>query len=336
MFDNLPKIVYLIENKTQNAATRIEHKYTGKKYVVISSTIEYFKDYYMFYLPIVSQAWRRLNFEPIILIASESLNNTNGLANIALNYLNLYNVTVVHVSTLLNYEVITGMISRLFCGLLPDNLVGEDDFIITSDSDLFPISKKYYQFDSSRTIKIWDSGSCNDFEFNGTKYKMYAMAHIGMRKKQWREVMQLDKKEKLNGETILKMIKKVYGDSFIKTNKEIQRGEQTKYPVWFLDQMTISMNIKRFVNVRKDTSLTDIKFRGTRLNRNLFFNANWFSSTQIKYLTDFHSFHENIFTKWNVFRQFLKQIFDLHDLKVFDEYYFTYLLKRNSFDKDFM
>ena len=41
---------------------------------------------------------------------------------------------------------------------------------------------------------------------------MYPIGHIGMSKKQWREVMLFSEQEKLDGDFVLNTIKKRYGE----------------------------------------------------------------------------------------------------------------------------
>jgi hypothetical protein len=334
IFDNFPTIVHVFEQNLQKNEP-IRHEFKGRKFVIFSSTIEYYKDYYMFYLPMVAQSWRRLNFEPIILLVSNySLSNSNLLAKQVIKYLQLLNVTIIHVPSIKNYEVITGMLARLFVGILPNHIIRDDDFIITTDTDLFPLSETYLKFDSSESIKLWDVGSCNDFKYNGQTYEMYAMGHIGMRKKQWREVMKIENKTiKLTSDIILKLIVNLYGKKYVKMNHEIKKGPQTEYPVWFLDQMTISIFLKEYVEDKKKANYFKIKYRGTRLARNIIFNSNWLDKSQLKYLTDFHSFQEGVFTKWKLFKTFFSQIFDEKHITIFDNYYSDYMEVRKKVEK---
>ena len=331
-FDQYPSLVNIYEkNFKENTAVSSQDKFYGKKYVVISATLEHFKDHYMFQIPLVTQAWRRLNFEPIIFVVAYN-NTPNKLAEVVLKYLKILNVKVVNIQTKVNnYEVIIGMVSRLFCGLLPDYLVKDNDFIITSDTDLFPISEDYFTFDSSDSIKLWNHGSCDDFEYRNKMYEMHTLLHIGMLKRQWKEVMQLDfKSDKLDGDSVLNLIKKMYGDSYLKQNHEIQRGDQKSQPYWFLDQMTISVKIHNYVNVDKKTTVNKIKYRGTRLNRGPFYNAEWTNQYQIKYLTDFHSFHGDVFEKWSILREFLTSLLAKSYLNVFDEYFLDYMSVKDN------
>jgi hypothetical protein len=280
----------------------------------------------MFHLPMVTQSWRRLHFEPIIFVIKPK-NEKNKLALTVLKYLKLLNTTVIEVTTVENYEVIIGMVSRLFVGLLPDNLIQENDMILTSDTDLFPLNENYFSFDSSNSIKLWNIDCCDDFIYNNETYKMYTLLNMGMRKFQWRQVMQLDNQNelKLDGESVIKLVRKMFGNSFIKKNMDIERGDL----VWFLDQMTISINIEKYRQEKK-TNLTKIKFRGTRLNRNTFFNPNWFNQKQLIYLTDFHSFHDDVFQNWKYMQMFLKNIFNQSLTNLFDDYYFEYINIRNK------
>ena len=63
-----------------------------------------------------------------------------------------------------------------------------------------------------------------------------------MQKYQWREVMDLDEKEDFfNGTTALKLIRDFFGEEYIRTNAQINRGD--KY--WDIDQRMVSVNIQK-------------------------------------------------------------------------------------------
>lgn len=329
IFDRFPTVVHLYEKWFLNLDQDFIEFY-GRKYVVISSTLEYHNDHYMFTLPMAAQSWRRLGFEPIVLVAQAS--EPNKLAKVVLKYLDILKIKVVNIKLdVENYEVLIGMVSRLFCSLLPDDLVSDDDFIITSDTDLFPINEKYFRIDAQETIKLWNHGICEDFEYKRKMYEMHTLLHIGMLKRQWREVMQLNKsKHQLNGTTILKYLKDFYGESYVKKNSEIKRGNLESHPYWFIDQMTISVNIDNYVNRDKKANVKKIKFRGTRLNRGFLFNPKWYDEVQFNYLTDFHSFHSDVFKNWSYLRDILSRMFDKVYKIMFDEYFLDYMMVRKD------
>jgi hypothetical protein len=60
--------------------------------------------------------------------------------------------------------------------------------------------------------------------------------HIGMSKRQWREVMRLDKGD-LNGAAALRLISTFFGDEYVRNNSQISKGD--KY--WDIDQKMASL-----------------------------------------------------------------------------------------------
>ena len=138
-------------------------------------------------------------------------------------------------------EVITSLVSRLFGSLLDESIVGETDFIITSDTDLYPIDSNYYlndtALDKDESIFLWNAFCCGNFKFGNRSYTMYPIGHIGMKKKYWRSVMSLDDEPEdtqLTSSFILKYLKRFYnGSREVKENEKIGRGDDN----WYMDQL---------------------------------------------------------------------------------------------------
>jgi len=86
------------------------------------------------------------------------------LVNKSIEYLRLLKVKMVNVNSPKNYETMIGMLSRLFNGLLPDDLVSPNDFVITTDSDLYPIKKDFYNILNTNAISIENAGCCGEFK----------------------------------------------------------------------------------------------------------------------------------------------------------------------------
>ena len=117
---------------------------TKNQYVQLATNLdEKNRRFYFFYLPMVVEAW---SYEPIIFLVSstdtdlENFNEINTISIKKLNYLKKLDVKLIQVISDPNFGVMTSMISRLFVGAI-DFL--ED--VLTSDSDLIPISKAYFQ-----------------------------------------------------------------------------------------------------------------------------------------------------------------------------------------------
>jgi hypothetical protein len=195
---------------------------TPKKYAILSANLQ--EDYYLFNLPMVALAWRRIDYEPIAFIVYSNISKLNNLSNKTIEYLNKFKVKTVLIKSPDNYETTVGMLSRLYGGLLKS--ISDDDFLITSDSDLYPINNVYYNIKITNSIKTWNAFCCGQFMFNQTEYTMYPLSHIGMRKFQWKEVMHVSEElgYKLNGESILKNIK-LFDEKYIKKNNEFGKGD---------------------------------------------------------------------------------------------------------------
>jgi hypothetical protein len=128
------------------------------QYVAISVYLNISQDYYMFYLPIVCEAWRRVGYEPLILVVIDAtLNNEQPSNNQAfrthllplqlkvLEYLRTLRVNVLYVKALHDYEVTLAMIARIFVGFLSKAYVSNTNaFILLSDADLIPINATFY------------------------------------------------------------------------------------------------------------------------------------------------------------------------------------------------
>ena len=59
-----------------------------RKYAVISVNLIIKNSHYFFNLPMISLAWRRVAFEPVVLIIYSNLSQANKLANKTIEYLN--------------------------------------------------------------------------------------------------------------------------------------------------------------------------------------------------------------------------------------------------------
>ena len=90
---------------------------TSKRYVAISANLDTISNYYMFNLPFVSLSWRRVGYEPVILLVYSNNVKVNSLINKCIEYLNRFNFKIIKIESPNNYEVLTGMMTRLFVGL---------------------------------------------------------------------------------------------------------------------------------------------------------------------------------------------------------------------------
>ena len=272
---------------------------------------------YIFHLPIAALAWKRIGFEPLILIVHSNMSDMSRLDMKTIEYLNQLDIRIFYVETTPSYEKITAMIVRLFIGLLPGSLIDDNDFILTSDTDLYPIKSSYYNIYSlfSEKILIWNAYCCGYFNYKGEQFVKYPMGHIGMKKRLWRELMNLDANNVLTGKLVLDKIDNFFGPNTTKTT-----FVKTDF-TWELDQTWISVNIKY-----SRLPIKKIDYTGFRIDRS-HPAARW--NLLINYLfswvTDVHSYQEGqVLLAWPQLNMLLKKMFESHQINILNKFFTEY------------
>lgn len=144
-----------------------------KKHVVLSVNEN---PKYFAYLPLVTWAWRKFGWEPIIFFRGELFNS---LAVMIFKTAGINEANGWQLPSLKEYgsDTIT-QISRLYAACV----VTEQAFIMTSDVDMIPLSD-YWDF-NEEAITIWG----HDL----TGYQHTPICYIGMKASYWKEVMKLE------------------------------------------------------------------------------------------------------------------------------------------------
>ncbi|RNA32007.1 hypothetical protein BpHYR1_053322 [Brachionus plicatilis] len=293
------------------------------KYALMAVNIdERKKTFYFFYLPFAAQAWKRLGFQPIVLLVSteqgdlNNFNNQNGPALKTIKYLKKLGATVKLIKSQKYYGLMTSMICRLFVGAL--DFLDEEDYVVTSDSDLMPIRSQYYEIKDMEAITAWNSECCGNFMHKNRSYKMYPMGHIGMKKKHWKGVMNLTSDAEIQTKTIIDLLEAFFSSNHVKKDNEIKRGDAT----WNADQIILSQKINIYSSDLNRTKIVQKPYQGIRLDRSQSLTTlmnlvdNKFSK-----LTDFHAFHSNFLKRWIVTSKLLTKMFNNETLEILFSYH---------------
>ncbi len=273
-------------------------------FAILSVNLDTNLDFYVFYLPMVCLSWRLVNYEPIIIAVYLKSIQSNKLAQKTLEYLNLFEFKIVYLKSEPNYDRITSMLARLFVGSLSEDLIKQNDIIFQTDADLIPINKNYYNNfnnkDIFNSINLLDISSykspISKFKHKNKFYQMFYMAHIGMSKMKWYEIMKLNADSSFDFKSMLNSIKKNYDNTSVKKNKEIKRGDMN----WFLDQFILSVNIADYLKANKNVTFLISNSRGIKLDR-VWSDKEWLNTLKSKYnlINDVHLYHENYIDKMN-------------------------------------
>ncbi len=322
-----------------NSFKKISKKYdlsifknsTLRKYAILSVSMIQDKDFYFFQLPMVVKAWERLGYKTIVLVVASKFPLENKLGAKTVEYLKKFDAIVINIETKQNYEVIVSLIARLFGSMVDDSIINDNDFIITSDTDLYPIDPNYYLNDEKlskdESMFLWNAYCCGNFNFNNRSYTMYPMGHIGMKKKYWRSVMNLDNKKdvKLNSKFMLEYLKDFFkGNRQVKENDKIGRGDDN----WYMDQVMIGVNIGNYkYDINKNIELVKIPHSCARLDRGGFNPGNY----DMKQFCDFHSFHQDVYAKFDALIKVYQNLFNNQTNGLIQQYHKEFLeIKTNK------
>jgi hypothetical protein len=302
-----------------------------RKYAILSVSLIPSSDFYFFHLPMLVKAWERIGYKTIVLVVASKFPPQDKLGAKTIEYLEKFNAKVINLETVNNYEVIISLVSRLFSSLIDDSIINDDDFVITSDTDLYPIDSNYYLDDEklskNESIFLWNAFCCGNFNFKNRSYRMYPMGHIGMRKKYWRSVMNFNQKKKaeLNSKFMLDYLSDFFkGDRKIKENDKIGRGDDN----WYMDQVMIGVNIGNYkLDINKNINLVEKHHSCRRLDRgNNFVPGNY----DMKQFCDHHSFHENVYTKLAELTKIYQNLFDKKSNDLIQQYIKEFMEIKNN------
>ena len=270
------------------------------KYVAISTSLEFEKDFYMFYLPVTCQSWRRIGYEPIIIIVindfnapfldllpynyynESQINNKQISANLTLlqlkviEYLNRLKVRIFYMRSFKDYESQIAMLARVFIGYISKKYIANDnDYIILSDTDLIPIKHSYYEYNyTDERITLWNNNFAH-FEFNHEKFELNSMSHIGMKKYMWKNILTYDIKFnkffnilsteiKLDRTSIIRIINELF-----KQNRFVINSKLSKINLY--DGFNLLMDLTDAQNSTTETQNKNLrrKIKNTKISQNV-------------------------------------------------------------------
>ena len=342
-YDDKSQTIYsklnTIENDEIDLILKGINEHTFNKYAILSVSILPDKDFYYFQLPAVVKSWSRIGYRTIIILVSNQIPVNDQLALKTIEYLNKFGAILIYLKSLKDYEVTLSMVSRLYISLLDSNQINDHDFLLTSDSDLYPINKDYYLSDSlletnKDFVFLWNAYCCGSFKYINKSYVMYPMAHIGARKYQWREIMGLNEQNKFDFGFILNDVENFLSkqNQTVKRNDKIERGDE----MWYLDQHMISVRLSNYDKLYK------MNYDGLRFDRGFYdgkndtlknfldlmpsyglFNAIRIMLTNydIVKFTDFHSFQDKVYKNIPVLESMFESFFDSETILILKKYH---------------
>lgn len=308
-----------------------------RRFAIFSSSIHSKLRSYIFYTPITAAAWQRLGYEVIVVFVGDWLSLTTNDAtilsqlNLTERFLQRLNVHILHFQSDKAHSIKLSQLVRIFSGYLPDEMVHDRDYIITSDSDIIPMSSGDYQIAEKSPGFIYNAFCCGSFQRRNQTYQMYPLSHICLKKSLWRDLFlqSIQRQELLKSDPNQQLLSDKAPYSFelisLYTRHEFPRlydSNMTKGDAaWYMDQIYISMLINDYLVKNSTIQIDKRQKRSSRLDPGLPLQA-W-ESMRFRGYGDAHIIHDEIFDsfRWSPFKRLLTFLFDQRLVEDFDVYY---------------
>ena len=265
-------LLHVQKNDWLNKMSACSHKlplHIGQRgvtrYAVFSSTTPGPQDHpetdgrlrynYAFYLPLTVLAWSRLGFGSIVvLVGQESEWIKQNHTRIIYEQLKALNTIIVFLPGSPQNEVMLCQVARLFVPNMAPFRHWNDVILITSDSDLIPLSGNLYKIPKHKEVTIINSECCGTFKHKEKTYKMWPLANIMMSASTWRNVMKYAPYEEkciTHGNTFIlghdfahSMLSYLLDEFGSLVENPVSKGENDG---WFMDQHLCSVRIAQWM-----------------------------------------------------------------------------------------
>lgn len=224
-------------------------------------------------------------------------------------------------------------VSRIFASSLLSEKLSNNDYLITSDVDLFPLVASFYHLNYTKDILISNYKCCGFFKHNNNSYHMYPMGNIGAKVKTWKELIAIGNKASHLPKTVddIVLYLRPYFGGLI--DKRVIKGEHSQG--WSMDQKLVSMLIEGRIQAHNQSSVQFVGRIGyDRLDRSAW-TIKYFSHAQ-----DAHVLHNmyNVHV-WRKMLPFFQELYrDSHISYRICELYFEeftkQLQKRRSLENE--
>lgn len=222
---------------------------------------------YAFYLPLTVLAWQRIGFESIIVIIGErsEWQSHPVLSHVLDTLKRLPVATVLFMAGKIENRMMLSQVVRICVSNMKRFPGRSSDFVMTTDSDMWPLRKQHFYLPEgvNRSIILLHSDFFGPFNFGGRSFKMLHMMNVGARAATWREIINGNSSAAIelnDSENILNYFQQIF-------------GEQVRKPVefasndWCMDQKMMSIRIDEWINRQNSTEDSVFKVSDDGLSR---------------------------------------------------------------------
>jgi len=147
----------------------------NRRFAIFACSIHATTLAYTFYTPLTAASWQRVGYDAIAVFVGDFTkpNVLTARLNLSRNYLKRVGAHIVDVQCNESYSIKLSQLIRVFSGFLPDDIVEDEDNILTGDSDLMPLKASEYKPTPGTHGFIFNAFCCGQFQRRGRSYTMF-------------------------------------------------------------------------------------------------------------------------------------------------------------------
>jgi hypothetical protein len=317
----------------RSIVSSIRHK-TGRRVAVFACSIHSSTTAYIFYTPLSAAAWQRIGYDVITLFVGDfRLVELQSSLYITQQLLQQMGVLVLNVQCNASYATKISQLIRVFIGFLPSSFVGDEDGLITTDSDLIPLDYRQYEPSTNNDGFLINSYCCGLFNRRGKEYRMLPMSYIYLSKRTWQALLieSVHRSELLSLNVSLSLLSpetslsssmvSLYARHEFKHvfDQDMIKGDDA----WYMDQILCSMLLTDYRQNHPNLRLSERNLT-ERLDRK-FGILSW-NRSSFEQFGDAHLPHDDIFepSNWEILNKLLRFLFTDSQVDMLNQYYKQY------------
>ena len=237
---------------------------------------------YAFNLPLTALAWERIGFRSIAIIIGSRYEweNDPALSHI-LSYTEARRATVIFINSPLEYRTALSQTSRLFVFNMKEFPGNDNDYLMTTDSDLWPLHKEHFIPRPHMNVVLVHSNCCGFFPMHGRSWPMLPMSNIGATVSTWKEAINGNHTFANDTVSILDYLENLFGER-VRVPVVVAKQE------WYMDQHLVSIRLTEWIDQHGNDSVYRVNDAGYyRLDRNGW-NADILTPELFSYRFDTH------------------------------------------------
>ena len=266
----------------------------------VAIAVDTYNYYYAWYAPITAMIWANIDWIPVVAFVETNSTPPGPLHHFIMKQVEAAGGEVIRLSNNLEESrYLPSMVVSTSRAALAASDWPEDDYVLMSDVDIWPLDRQIFDRETSfpASIHVFDKHTIG----------MYSACYIGMNVRTWREVIGYRK-----GDDIIQIVASL--------RDFMSRGSMTKWQQWFVDQRSITRKIQEWHGYPKQVHFYEKRDRSKdrldRTARQLTENE----SLPSKYM-DYHGVRPGFTTKnWKHIKALAKHVLTKEQMLFIEDY----------------